>query len=78
MYSLSLSCLCMYRMASSVQVLQSLGGSGGSSHVCGHHVCHQMVLCSHHYYRCRGSLYGGADPQTRYVTVEPPIRDPLR
>ena len=61
--------LSLCRLETGLQVLQSLGGSGWGSSVCGHHVCHSLVLCPHHH-RCSGrTVHGRTDTKTRYIYI---------
>ena len=42
--------------------------------MCGHHVCHPLVLCPRHHCGCGGPLHGGPDPQTwlvHYTSIIP-------
>ena len=61
------TCTHALRLASSIQVLQPVGGSAGSSTVCGHHVCHPLVLCRHHHRGGGCPVHVGQHPQARYM-----------
>ena len=55
------------RLEASLQALQRMGGTVWLGHLCGHHVHHQLVLCTRHNRPRCYSLQDRRLPQARYV-----------